>query len=1449
MRAEESFAWGVGTKTAIEAGKFALGKGPAAKIGRRKAVALLAKAGPYGKLAAAGVGAIAGFRVFEEASSRTTEQVKKTEYGKEHPLAAELIGMGVGLATGVAVPVEAMFGTEGKFIGKTYKAVKRFITDSKFREQVGEAVIKNPAAREILKFKEAEKAVAKTSNVAVAAVDKDKVAIMKRLVGTLEGRVAEEKAAAIPLPGAVTRRGIATPEELEQLRLGIRTKVKPGEGVIKYTPEELARARESIVSPVRGGLPVPAAIPRPGAMPTPRVSGMPSRLEVPKKAIAIEEGTPNLPILRPDGSLVSLGARKVVPYNYGNIKSEEGFDRVLFEVAEGKKAIDVVQKVGEMEEGIARHSKAIPPKKITIAFKKKMSELGYDAEEVAGMNAKVAANIEHFSKKKEPSAFLDRVLRTSIPKTKKSKIDLSDLSTEEKLYNWAKTLTPQQRNLAVEKGGIPESVNRRIVQEQRAIIEGKPAYKETIAKESEEFVGSMGTGGLPKEDGTFVLEKEEFISRMMMGKKGEVSPKLLAGLAVGGALLPWIAADEVEAGVMSQLAKVFKPATFQEAKQVGKKIGVEYNGVQEGIEGPVGHLFTDSKTGSTFFSSSAAPKEVKKALEANRAKWGTVEMAGPPPMPPPLTERGSAATAALGAITAAAATFTLADIFSPREAKAAGIVDLGRTLTGLTATILKGAKPTETKKLVKGMKDAGLITKRQVDHCYVLPEPMKSINIIPSVGDIVKKKSLPPGAEAVVSPHVQFLYYTGVRDGQELMNNAGVQWASCQTTAITNTLDGHKTLMNILTDFIPGYKTSAKRVISALEPVVEKYHVPMQERAYNLGMSRKLKRSYEKEFSKLTKKKKFKKREADEGLAAVVKLETLCKEHDAAYKASEAMKNEYQAAWHKAMAPFASKTENSGTRVFLAAEDTANFKNYPWLKDIITWEEKAAAAKLKDMMEHYSVRVIEAGEKVITEKPFMHHAWHPAMKSELARLNKGATLMSPPMTKLHSRSAGYMPMVPDAEYSVTSYLQDVNIRLEAMEFWKKGQKDGWWAYKKWITENPGQCPEGLIKAFNQFEKGFKPVDRSGFNNFSETVYALEVARLLAFSESVPFKHSLKLIADLRVFGMEGVKAMPKAAIAVTKNAIKQRGGEAWLNKHGFGLDHIDEAVDTYIETGKLYRVISDISPFRVNEGMASKALSKFNEVGGTPTSIVERFDRSLSVIASMNMAAKRGMTPGQATYAIYDTILKSNFLSGQLNPSTLRNPFIRLMMIFQGTPHKILEQRVALHGRAWKGVADTLVQLRKDVIRGEQDFKWEIIKQGFGKQKDIFGNTLLSQSIREMVLVGTAITAAKYTWGADLSHHFFHIPYFKPQRRDIAIGASPLVNASLETYSKYMDEDYDEFLVSTFFNSWFDSTYKGIPAPIPVNFKKAIRLTENDIPEIYRDSKFRYLFGIPATHD
>ncbi|MBE9592695.1 MAG: hypothetical protein IMF19_04375, partial [Proteobacteria bacterium] len=288
MKAEWSGLIGAGTKIGIEAAKFGLKKGPAAKIGRRGALRLLAKGGPYGKVAGAFVGGIAGMRAIEEAHSRTVEYVKGTEYGKEHPVAAELIGFGAGMVVGAAVPAEMMFGAESRFAKRSYTAIKRFITDSKFRKATGEAVMKNPAAKEVIAFKKAEEAAAKSGDKAVAVMDKDKAAITKNLVEKVEGEALiaklKDKATpenvgrlddlisrirfgsgfakteAIAKAGTIARRGILSPEELAtKAKLGVATS-RPAEGVIEYTAAEKARALKdlmpqtpAVVAAERGG--------------------------------------------------------------------------------------------------------------------------------------------------------------------------------------------------------------------------------------------------------------------------------------------------------------------------------------------------------------------------------------------------------------------------------------------------------------------------------------------------------------------------------------------------------------------------------------------------------------------------------------------------------------------------------------------------------------------------------------------------------------------------------------------------------------------------------------------------------------------------------------------------------------------------------------------------------------------------------------------------------------------------------------------------------------------------------------------------------------------------------------------------------------------------------------------------------------------------------------------
>ena len=357
----------------------------------------------------------------------------------------------------------------------------------------------------------------------------------------------------------------------------------------------------------------------PGRGVTPRVSGAPERMKVPEKAIPLEGPTPNLPAIRPDGSLATVKSGPAVKYEYKDIKSKEALDKVLDDVSSGKKADEAVQLAGEMEEAVTRQGLTPKKAKVTFSFKKKMTKLGYEADEIADMNEKVAANITRFTGKKKEPFDLSKMLEEPITKIKESKIDLSaKLTNEEKLYNWAKSVTPQQRIDAVERGMLPKAVNAKIVKEQRKAIEKGAEYKaftEVKSKASDDILESMGTGD-----------------------------------------------------------KVSTPLT-----ELPKK----------------GESVAESLTRRA------------KELSSFKGEEGT-----------------STTTAALGAIATAAATFSLADVFSPSEAEAMGLPpELGRQLSGLTATILKNAKPGKVKDLVKNMKESSLITPAQVDHCYVLPEP------------------------------------------------------------------------------------------------------------------------------------------------------------------------------------------------------------------------------------------------------------------------------------------------------------------------------------------------------------------------------------------------------------------------------------------------------------------------------------------------------------------------------------------------------------------------------------------------------------------------------------------------------------------------------------------------------------------------------------------------------
>jgi hypothetical protein len=98
---------------------------------------------------------------------------------------------------------------------------------------------------------------------------------------------------------------------------------------------------------------------------------------------------------------------------------------------------------------------------------------------------------------------------------------------------------------------------------------------------------------------------------------------------------------------------------------------------------------------------------------------------------------------------------------------------------------------------------------------------------------------------------------------------------------------------------------------------------------------------------------------------------------------------------------------------------------------------------------------------------------------------------------------------------------------------------------------------------------------------------------------------------------------------------------------------------------------------------------------------------------------------------------------------------------------------------------------------------------------------------------------AKMGFDADLWSHFTHPPFFKFQQSEFGVAAMPVAQAAHQAYGKERDEG--EYYISDFFNAWLKD---GL---LQAQFIKANRISKDDIPERYKDSTFKYIFGIPAV--
>lgn len=792
----------------------------------------------------------------------------------------------------------------------------------------------------------------------------------------------------------------------------------------------------------------------------------------------------------------------------------------------------------------------------------------------------------------------------------------------------------------------------------------------------------------------------------------------------------------------------------------------------------------------------------------------------------------------MAAITAGAGALSALSAFAPSEAEAAGLPN--GVITNANYSIVSGIKKT-FKEVIKEIVDKKLFVPEYVKGTFDFGDKGYAISIIPDIMNVSAKyrSSKKMFAQRYLSPNVvaDFLYNATTKDGRRLPTNPMPEIASRTAISQGNTAKAFALVQDVLS-MVTGGESHMKEVSEAMKPLLE-MNMTASRVSFHRGNISKLDEMIEgliKKKSKLS---------GDEALAMDGNIEKLMMMQDASNQAISELKFNKEAfdkQWRTIAEGLAEKYPS--TRIALALEGEGMAANDPWVLKHLTDREKEAVGHLRKLHNKIAEYIIDVGGKPIMEKPYIHHAAHPDMDWKgLQKSLEGYSLESQnilPLSRLFHREYNSKQMMPDIHYVMQQYLPDIFKRIEMMDFWKKGKPNGWSAHMHALEQMGWRAPAEFMKSIAQ---GFLPEDRTWANNIARQAYALEAARLIGFNPAPGFKHLMKLEANWSNFGVKmGLTNLPKAF-----DIYKKEVGAAVLEKmtgKKVTRDMETELYRTFTHAGNMSAIIQDLGLYEPPRGWVEKIGRQLSDYTGTIINNTERFDRAMSFVGSMEMAAKQGMTAEQAIYNLYDTILKTNFLSGNQNPSWLRNPKIRAMMMFQGTPFKIAEQRALLAVRAGRGIKKgwdeyykQLQDIRKMVGEGEKEFKWNLIKDALESEKDINGIPYAYQLMRKVMILGTVITGGAALFDADMTGHMLHLPFVKHEG-GLKVNLNPVLSAAMETKAKE-----DEFWLSSFFKRWLGS------APFGAAVGKAARLKEDDIPKIYRDSKFRYFFGIPATKE
>ncbi len=723
---------------------------------------------------------------------------------------------------------------------------------------------------------------------------------------------------------------------------------------------------------------------------------------------------------------------------------------------------------------------------------------------------------------------------------------------------------------------------------------------------------------------------------------------------------------------------------------------------------------------------------------------------------------------------------------------------------------------------------------------------------------IVKRKNpLPIGLEKYLSP------YTFAEIFYKPKANVSIQIASLQEAVSNNSRYAKSVFDNIMAS-VPEAKGQTKAIIKEMEPLAKRYG-----KEYGAFRQFKMKFDTKKKALESMKKnlKNTKGNKYERTKERIKELEDWVHKNAKKHKELEPQAQKFMEDWELKVKELAKKYPS--TRIALAAEDTVDHQYYPWLKSLMTENEKEAVLYIKKFNEEYARRIEDAGHPVIKERPYMHHGHHPAWRSKKLKEELENLQIIPgdsaPYTKFFQRTKYSRMMVPDINYNMMKYIPDAENRIHGTKFWGKGNStagvprdpEGWWAHKQSpiVKNNPA-----LRDFWNRVEDSFKPVEATPWNKFMNRYAMFEVLNLIALSPSVAFKHLLKMTGT---FASTGVRETLKHAPKAMRTYVRSTGPYKKMVDHfkipSSEIGKLEDELYRSVSSYQRYRSV--MADLELDTGLnrygtimdkMDRKMRELNEAGAVLVKGIENIDRAHTVMAASEMALKRGLTDKDALYAVYDNILKNNFLGGALNPSWMRNPTVRTLFLFQNTPFKILERRLLgffrtkeafkLYGKKvseaeavslWKELSD----LKHFMFRGQQELKNSLVFDALNSEKDVFGTPAVKQFMKEALITGAVIAGSGKLLEADLFHHMVHFPIVKTDRDEIGLLINPAVAAG---YKTAVDES-EEFFLKEFMDNWFGR--KGL---IPQTVWKSMRLSEDDIPDIYKDSKLRYLFSVPA---